>query len=188
MKWVIAWRVTEWGYYVYNNTVYETSCLRNVWHPLKTDVATGLFQRLTTFAVIMRFASLRYLSDWSQIAERSEPYSRIWVEDTNSRIRFGGHRMRFAAHCEAQEGVFATCDLGPFWGRPRDLDSLKKRPVTCVVLIFSWKKVTWWPGALKNSDLVTWGGDPSWASIVGVVWMVRILECASMRTDAHSRL
>ena len=31
--------------------------------------------------------------------ERSEPYSRIWVEDTNSRIRFGGHRMRFAAHC-----------------------------------------------------------------------------------------
>ena len=53
---------------------------------------------------------------------------------------------------EAQEGGFATCDLGPFWGRPRDLDSLKKRPVTCVVLIFSWKK----------SDLVTWGLEKQW--------------------------
>ena len=54
----------------------------------------------------MRFASLRYLSDYSQIAERSEPNSRIWVEEANSRIRFAslrfaslGHRMRFAAHC-----------------------------------------------------------------------------------------
>ena len=37
--------------------------IRTVRHPLNTDVATGLFQRLTTFAVIMRFASLRYLSD-----------------------------------------------------------------------------------------------------------------------------
>ena len=75
----------------------------DVRHPLKTDVATGLFQRLTTFAVIIRFASLRYLSDWSQIAERSEPYSRIWVEDANSRIRFAslelGIELRFAAHC-----------------------------------------------------------------------------------------
>ena len=40
----------------------KTSCLyiRTVRHPLNTDVATGLFQRLTTFAVIMRFASLRF--------------------------------------------------------------------------------------------------------------------------------
>ena len=51
--------------------ILSTLYIRTVRHPLNTDVATGLFQRLTTFAVIMRFASVPFRLEPNSGAKRT---------------------------------------------------------------------------------------------------------------------
>ena len=69
------------------------------------------------------------------------------------------------SHYWGPRGVFR--DLRPATilratARPRQF---KKTTLLWPDHLCAWTKVTWWPGALKNSDLVTWGGDPFWASL-----------------------